>query len=338
MNYQQLVFEKIKGSIGDQEDWIELIGDTLNISKSAVYKRIKGDTMLSMEDLILLMKKFEFSFDEFIHQNNSGLGFRFPHQSREIKTFLDFVEPIKEFVLTSKLLPDLKFQYATNELHFFFYFHDKDLTYFKFYTFAKSVWNLQSYKGKEFALDDFSEWALIEKDIELIMKVYYQMPNVEIWNGNVLNNTLNQIKYILQSGLFREPEEALLLCDKLDKLIDHVNNMAEEGKKYLIGQNPETANAKFEMYHNEITHTSNLLLVESPVSKQIFFAFDNPNYILTDEKQLVKYTIDWFDRIKKNALPISESANRNRRAYFAMIKKQIELTREQIRNYIKLEF
>lgn len=293
--------------------------------------------MLSMGDLVLLMQAFDFSFDDLVFDKRKTVGFTFPYRNREIKSFIDYIDPLKNFVVAANQLPEKQVQYATNEFHFFFYLHDKDLTYFKFYMFAKTVWNLSSYKGKPFDLNDFSEWALLEKDIELIMRSYYQISNVEIWNGNVLGNTLNQIKYVLQSGLFSVPEHALVLCDKLETMINHVSQMAELGKKFIMGTNPDLVDSKMEMYHNEITYTSNLLMLESPVVSQIYFAFDNPNYIMSDDPDLIEYTHDWFERIKRNALPISAAANRNRRAFFGRIKKEIDRTREQIEYYIKHE-
>jgi hypothetical protein len=338
MNYQNSVFEKIKSAIdSDHEDWVDTIGEVLNISKSAVYKRIKGDTMLSMEDLVVLMNHYNFSFDELVFENKKQVGFRFPQENRKIKGFSDYIEPMKEFVISAKKMPDVHVQYATNELHFFMYFHDKDLLYFKFYVFAKSTWFLDSYKKEKFSLKNFREWPLIEEDVDMIMKTFYQIPGVEIWNGNVLDNFLNQIKYALESGYFKDPEEALLLCDKLKRSIEHINEMAKAGKKFLMGQSPDNGYGKFDMYHNEIIHTSNLLLVESSYANQIFFAFDNPNYILSDEKNLVKYTIEWFDRIKRNAIPISSAGGKNRNIYFNSLKKKIELTREQMANFIKYQ-
>ena len=335
MNYQHLVFEKIKSTMGDNREWVDRIGETLNISKSAVYKRIKGDTMLSLEDLVKLMQTFDFSFDDFVLQDKKPVGFLFPYKDREIRTFIDYIEPLKQFVVGANQLPEKKVQYATNEFHFFFYLHDRDLTYFKFYMFAKTVWNLASYRGKNFSLEDFSEWPLIERDVDLILRSYYEISNVEIWNGNVLANTLNQIKYALQSGVFTNPEDALMLCEKLETMIIHVSRMAELGKKFRIGADPDSVKVKIDMFHNEITYTSNILLLESPQVSQIYFAFDNPNYILSNDPKLIEYTHDWFDRIKRNALPISAAANRNRRAFFGQIRKHIEQTKEQIEYYIR---
>ena len=70
MKYQSIVFEKIKDLIVGSNDYIDHIADTLNISRSAVYKRINGDTRLSMDDLVLLMKKFNISFDDIVFKKS----------------------------------------------------------------------------------------------------------------------------------------------------------------------------------------------------------------------------------------------------------------------------
>ena len=335
--YQQFVFDQIRKRADQDPDWLETLSETLHISKSAVYKRLSGETMLSLDDLVRLMQRFDFSFDELVFPKKREMGFLFPFRDKGIRSFFDYLQPLKQFVLAANQLPELKVQYATNEFHFFFYLHDPDLTYFKFFMFAKNVWYIPAYRERSFSLQDFREWVLMEEDVKLILKSYYQISNVEIWNGNVLNNTLNQIKYALKSGLFAKPEEAIVLCDKLEKMIHHVEKMAELGKKFLPGQSPDQELARIDMYVNEITHTSNLLLLTSPRLSQIYFAFDNPNYIVSDDPELIEYTIDWFERIKRNALPISASANRHRLAFFGQIRKQIDTTRQVIENYIKNE-
>lgn len=337
MKYQNIIFEKIKSRVPDPKELIDRMTDVLNLSKSACYKRIRGESLLTLDELAILMKEFDLSYDELVFRGKEKIGFYFPYRNQEIKNFFDYVGPIKDFVIRAKDIPGLTVHYAINEFPFFFYFHDKDLTHFKFFTFAQTTWNISSYKSSKFSLEEFSEWPLIEPDIQLIQKGYYKIPNVEIWNSSVLSNTLNQIKYLLQAGFFKFPEEALVLCDKLDQVIHHLSKMAEVGQKFLIGQEPGSSSAKLEMYHNEIAHTNNILLLKAPEFNQIYFAYDNPNYIITDDANIIKYTIDWFETIKKSALPISQAADKNRRYFFSQIQKQIEHTRSQIKSIIRLE-
>jgi len=337
MKYQHIVFEKIKNRLSDPKELVERIMEVLNLSKSACYKRLRSESLLTLDELAILMKEFDLSYDEIVLKEKVKIGFLFPYKNLEIRNFFDYVGPLKDFVLRARDIPGLTVHYAINEFPFFFYFHDKDLTHFTFFTFAQTVWNISSYKAAKFSLEEFSEWPLIEPDIQLIHKGYYKIPNVEIWNSGVLLNTLNQIKYLLQAGFFKFPEEALVLCDKLDQVISHISRMAEAGQRFLIGQDPVSSTVKFEMYHNEIAHTNNILLLKAPDFNQIYFAYDNPNYIITDEENIIKYTTDWFETMKKVALPISLAADKNRRYFFSQIHKQIEHTRSQIKSIIRLD-
>jgi len=70
MEYQSIVFEKIKNLVVGPNDYIDRIADALNISRSAVYKRINGETRLSVDDLILLMREFNISFDDIVFKEN----------------------------------------------------------------------------------------------------------------------------------------------------------------------------------------------------------------------------------------------------------------------------
>jgi len=334
-DYQYKLVEKIKLYLGNHKNAVSGLSEILHLSNSTVYKKLSGESSFSIEELVLIMKEFNFSFDEIVFEKRKKIGFQFPFKTQKIKTFHDYVIPLKMFMSVAAPIPNLKIHYATNELPFFFYFLDKDLTYFKFFIYALTVWDMKQYKDKKFDLSDFSEWYVIKDDIDFIMSKYYSIPNVELWNEGVLTNTLNQIKYFLTSGIFNNPDDALMLCDKLEMMIKHVYLMAESGKKIQLNQNPDTIETTFTMYHNEISHTNNILLIESDILKQIYFAYDNPNYIVTDNDDLINYTRNWFQKIKKSALPISLDAERSRKAFFNIILKQINNTREEIKHIIQ---
>lgn len=333
-DYKYKLIEKIKLYLGNHKNAVSGLSEILHLSNSTVYKKLSGESSFSIEELIIIMKEFNLSFDEIIFEKRKKIGFQFPFKSRKIKTFHDYVIPLKMFMAVAAPIPNLNIQYATNELPFFFYFLDKDLTYFKFYIYALTVWDMKQYKDRKFDLNEFSEWYIIKDDIDFIMDKYYSIPNIELWNEGVLTNTLNQIKYFLSVGIFKNPNDALLLCDKLESMIKHVFIMAETGKKIKLNENPDSIETSFKMYHNEMSHTNNILLIESDVLKQIYFAYDNPNYIVTDNEELIDYTRNWFKKIKKSSTPISLDAEKNRREFFNIIYKQINSTREDINHII----
>ncbi len=335
IDYQDKLIERIKLIAGNHKNAVDRLSEVLNIAKPTAYKKLNGESSFSITELALIMRDFNLSFDELVFDKRKKIGFQFPFKTRKIKTFHDYVIPLKMFMAIAAPIPHLKIHYATNELPFFFYFLDKDLTYFKFYIYALTVWDLPGFKNKKFNLEDFSEWYVIKDDIDFIINKYYSIPNIELWNEGVLNNTLNQIKYFLTAGFFQKPQDALYLCDRLVNMINHVYKMAETGKKITFGQNPDLIDTEFLMYHNEISHTNNILLIQSEPLNQIYFAYDNPNYIVTDNQDLIDYTEKWFEKIKKNALPISLDSEKNRRAFFNIILKQIDNTKNDIEHIIE---
>jgi len=167
-------------------------------------------------------------------------------------------------------------------------------------------------------------------EAEEICQMYFEMPGTELWNENILINTLNQIKYLASSGTFENIDEALQLCDEFSKLVDHLTLMAEKGKKFSVGSEAIEQNADFNLYHNEISHTSNTILVESDTLESVFTVFDNPNFMVSRDEAIIEYSKDWFEKIQRHAQPVSKDAKRSRMQFFNQIKKKIDFTKKEI--------
>jgi len=332
---QRQIFEIIESKSQKGSDLKDELAQLLNISKGAIYKRINCTTAISLSDLAILMKTYQISFDDLVNPNRQQVVFQFPQLEKKIVSFFEYTHTFKGAVDNFASLPNPQIYYATNELPFFYYFLDKNLTYFKFYIYAKTVWDLESYRERNLSLQEFSEEYGVMGVLTESLKTYYDvLPNIEFWNENVLNNTLNQITYFLQAGHFELPEEAFLLCDKLAEIMDHVEKMAELGKKFMLNQEPTENSPEFLMYYNEISHTNNMLLIENDLQSAIFTSYDNPNYIISTDPKLVEYTMKWFKSIQKSSLPISKDAERTRKTMFRKIHKRIDSTRTEIESIL----
>lgn len=335
LKIQNDLLEKIRDKVGENDGWVELIAETLSLSKPAVYKRLSGSTALSIHDLAVLMKKFDVSFDSIIHTDRLTVDFHLPTSGETVKDFIDFLRPIKEFVISLSSLPEVNICHATSELHLFYYFLDQDLTNFKMFLHAKTLWNLRGYEDQKFSLHNFSGSHLIEAEVKEILYHYFRAPNVELWNENIMTNTLNQIKYFLISGYFEHPEEALVLCEKMRKLIRHLLKMAENGKKFYPGKEINIESGNYDLYHNELSYTNNIMLIQSPKYSQVFTTYNNPNFMLSTNETLISYTKNWFDRVKRLSQPVSLNAHQSRMLLFNQIEKKIDLTEMEIKHLLE---
>lgn len=332
---QEELLENIKDKVGESGNWIDLIASALSLSKPAVYKRINGTTSLSINDLAILMKKFDLSFDALIHTDKLSVDFHLPTSGDSVKGFIDFLTPIKRFVLNLSNLKEVSIWHATSELHLFYYFLDKDLTNFKMFLHAKTLWNLKGYEDLKFSMSDFSGSHFIAQEVNEILEHYFRAPNIELWNENIITNTLNQIKYFLISGYFEKPEESLILCERMRSLIKHLCKMAESGKKYYPGKDINKDSGDYILYHNELSYTNNIMLINSPNHDQVFTTYNNPNFMLSDNETLITYTKNWFERVKRLSQPVSLDAHQSRMLLFNQIEKKIDLTEMEIKHLLE---
>lgn len=327
---QIILFDIIRERINDPKNWIDEISEVLNLSKSAVYKKINATSSLSLEELSVLLVKYDINFDNIIQPERPYLTFQFPFIDREVKSFLDYLEPLGHFLKVYSGIPDHRVLYATHELPIFYWLTSRDVCYFKLYAYAKTLWGLEGYTKMKFDLGSFSGEQVIMKEADHIAREFFNMPSVEFWNENTLGHTLNQIKYFANSGFFEKIDDAISLCASLRTLMKHMESMASHGRKFMPGTEPIGENATFELYHNEISHTNNTILVESETSQAVFATYDSPNFIISQDERLIDHTTQWFNKLKEHSLLVSGDANRSRVYLFNQINKRIDVTQQEL--------
>lgn len=327
---QLKLFELIRDRMDDSSHWADEISEKLSLSKSAAYKKINASSSLSLEELAILLLEYNLKLDQLIRPDEPNIAFDFPYMSRQIGSFLDYILPLKENVEFFSRLPNVAVQYTTHELPIFYWMLSRDLFYFKMYAFAHTIWEMDGYKNEQFKLDQFSGEQVIMKEANATALRYLDMPSTEYWNQNILNNTLNQIKYFANSGLFANIDDALIICDRLKEVTDHVKQMASVGKKFAPGQEVSDKHVDFVMYHNEIAHTNNTIMVNSETVNAVFATYDSPNFMVSTDPVLVRHTTDWYDRLRKHSLPVTKEASKSRNYLFSRINAMIDRTKSEL--------
>jgi hypothetical protein len=87
--------------------------------------------------------------------------------------------------------------------------------------------------------------------------LYTTIPSTEIWSTHLVDNTLNQIKYYAQGGMFKTKSDIIIIINQLSSLMKDLQAAAKTGhKSFKDGR----IGSSFNLYHNEITHTNNVIL------------------------------------------------------------------------------
>jgi hypothetical protein len=324
---QEQLMEQIADRFNKRSEAVDAVSDLLGVGKDAVYRRFRGDTLLTPDDIVLLTRHFQVSLDALIFGDTDSVFFSFNAFSQKVTSIESYLENIQGLLHQLFQVPQVKIYYASSEIPFFYYSFFPQLIGFKLYVFGRTLWDLDYLKERPFHLDLLSPHALELTD--KVLQAYIQFPTAELWSYNIFDNTLNQIEYHLNSGQFANPEDALILCDQCKDLAQHMRKMAEHGKKFKIGADPESG-YPFELYHNEMIYTNNTIYVKAPHHRMLFSTFGSPNFLQTTDGRICDFIEDWFRKIRMKSNAISEQDEKSRNVFFNGLQRRISRVRHRI--------
>lgn len=320
---QQKLIDFIYERIGkDARTKRELAGE-LGLSTHALYKRLEGRTYFKMHELAILINTYKMSFDEMVIADPFYAKIYLTSQKTPVLSIEDYLLNLQELIESMRPLQDAQVTYAAAEVPIFYYFMKPHLGCFKLFAFAKHVWNISSLREEdEFRMVLFSK-ALIEK-MEALWEGYQGLPSMEIWSPHIWLTTLSQLEYYIDRQLFASKQEALQVLVDIQEVLLKMQSFILEGAKAPKSQ-PKPS---FHVLDNRLLYSNNLIRVRKPNREMLFITHDNPNYLFSEEDELLSYTKIWFDKL----LLASESLKRKKQIddFFSLTRYRIDALRLKI--------
>jgi hypothetical protein len=327
-------FNIIQARFARKSDAIDVVCQLLNSTKDPVYRRIRGETALTPEELKILAQHFHISLDELIYGKSAQVVCSFDPITHPIRSFEDYLTRYESEMKMLAALPDVQMFYTCADIPVFTYMFFPEIIAFKLYVWGRTTWNFDYLREQPF---DFSMLPPhVEKASQEVLKFYLDIPSVELWSLNIVDNTLNQIENTAYSRNFKNPTDALILCDKLVLWAKHHKKQAIAGKKMLVSQKEPSENAKsFQLYNNEILHANNTVFVKSSVIRGVYSAFCSPNFLKTMDEKACTHIENWFGTMIDQADPISGGSRDKRDWYFNGMTARIEAVRKRIEVFLE---
>lgn len=310
----------------------EVLMQILSIEKSAAYRRSSGTSPLSLNEIKLLAQHFSVSVDQFIFADTDKSVFTFPYMEQPVRSIGDFMEGIAQRIEQAAQLKEVKINFVSREIPIFHYFNFPELTAFKTYIWGRTVWKLPQFQEQKFSLKKIKG---IKRHQQKILKHYNILPGNEIWGTDGLAIPLSQIEYYLEQDMFEEPEEALLLCEQLRALMQHVGAMTKQGKKFALGTTSTPDAPNFELYHNQLAHTNSFILVTSPQVKVSFVTMDNLHPATITDPSFHAFMDNWRARLVEQSVSISGSSSGTHTKFFNQAEKQISRFERRINRILE---
>ena len=329
---QSLLFEKIKEKLPPYEALVGVITDILNIGIDGAYRRIRGNTLLKLDEVIILCKEFRISIDELLQAaDNNTVVFSPSGLENAHMDFEDYLKNMLEIINYIQRKKVKRSFFAAKDIPIFHLFQFPDLAMFKMFFWRNTIFNDPTLSGKRFEIGVRSEKDLRCIDLcRQISEKYSMIPTIEIWNEETAFSFMKQIAYYYKAGLFKNKEDALNICEQVETFFHHLKQETELGYKFLYGHPPKSRVENFDFYFNDLILIDNLITVEFEQGVETFLIYHSIEYLSTSNHEFHQKVTGWLDNLTRKSDLISRVSEMQRNRYFLGIFDRLEQLKKQL--------
>ena len=321
-NIQSIFLDQIRKKLKSNESLADELAEILNISRDSAYRRIRGETVLSLDEAKLLCIRYGVSLDNLITGKGDLVSFHYRVVDTKTFTFDKWLKSILSNLEMLKQFPETQVIYFAKDIPVFYYFNSPLLGPFKMFFWMSSVLRTESYRGVKFSPDLVP--ASIIATGEKVYKLYSETPRIEIWSDETLNVTLRQIEFYHECGFMADTRYAPQLCDEYLSLVKEIRTWATVGYK----EKPEYS---FNLYKNDLLIADNTIFFRMGDKRMTFIPCNTMNILTTSDEAFCKNTEDYLINLTSKSILISTSGEKDRNKFFNLMEDKILQTKNRLR-------
>lgn len=326
-NLQKELFAYIKEGLPSNISLVDVLAELLDISYDSVYRRIRGEKPITLDELKLLCDKFHLSLDQVLQLSSNSILFTDPEANDTIKDFKQYLGGLLQAFDQFDHFKQREMLYLSKDVPFFHFFYFKELTAFKAFFWDKSILNNPAYEGKTFSVKEHDTEAIFAMG-QKILQHYNNMPSSELWNYESINSTILQIAYYRDAGIFESKEDLDLVVNSCDAMLQHLQKQAEKGLKFLPGAGEAGYKAGLKLYINEIILGNNSIMVELDGKRTSFINYIVLKYISSADKKFTEKTFGNFHNLVSRSVMISGTGEKERVKFFKTMREKVQACRK----------
>ena len=327
-DHQATIFEIVKYKINKTESLGDAVGEVLSLGQDAVYRRYRGETLLTIYELEKLCAHYSISMDAIFESRDSKVIFDFQPLDNFDYTLEGYLKTLATGFKQIKSHKDSKLMLSINNTHFLQLLNFPHLVRFKLYFWARTYLNVKEYQGKPLAHQKVTE-AQITPGWE-ILRAYISIPSKELFDPEFFRGFTREILYYFNARLFEDPSYALFLLDHLLQCVEHIKQQAAIGKKFIVKTEPPASGNEYEVYLNDTLNGITSTYYKTGEHEGIYMAHNIMNTIHTTDKGYVADSLNVLDRQFANSSKISGVNEKERNNFFHKLETTIKKAKGQI--------
>lgn len=319
-SYQKLFFENLRNFIPSEMGLAEAVGNVLNMSTASTYRRINCQTFLSLDEAVALSKAFNMPITGFDSGAKNIVGFVANELSPNKDSFYAYIQGLGKDIDTILKIENSSILYAAEDIPVFYHFISKPLAYFKMFYWMKAIQNVENTANLYYSTEMFGEYY--EEEMTKIFETYSKIPTTEIWTEETILSSLRQIHFFYDSGFIPKKEDAIMLCEEIRIVVNHVKKQSELGEK-ILGNNTQTGKP-FRFYISDLMIGTNCVLCKLGNTRVSYLSYNTFNSMKTSNNFFADQTESWLNNLLSKSLMASGSAEKQRNIFFKNLFSHID--------------
>ncbi|RYZ29965.1 MAG: hypothetical protein EOO10_04500 [Chitinophagaceae bacterium] len=313
---QEYLFQHIKELLPKGAALVDVIAETLHVSPDSAYRRIRGETQIVLEEAKVLCNRYSISLDQLLNLRSGSVVFDNVVLGATTVNFTTYLTGILSELKTLDAYQEKNITYITNDLPFFYQFCYQPLFAFRYFFWMKTMVQDPAFLHQKFSLNCLP--PATEEIGREVLAVYSKIPSTEIWNTESINGILTQIIYYLEAGIITKADAAKVY-EAVHKTIEHIEQQAEWGCKFLPGENLRVKKENFRLFHNRVGLGDNTILTTRDDAKKLYLNYDALSYMTTTDEMFCNMVQQQLQTIIRRSTLISTVSEKQRNIFFNIL-------------------
>lgn len=327
-DHQSALFEKIKRKINGEASLGDAVGEVLSLSNDAVYRRFRGDTLLTIYELEKLAKHYDISLDSLFESATNKVVFDFQPIAHIDFNMDSYLEKIADGLQGIRNHKSPEIMMVINNTHFLQLLNFPHLTRFKLFFWGRTYLHVPELKNELFA-----HKKMTKKNDQIgrqILRDYTAIPSKELLDPEFMLGFTREIVYYFNARLFADPTYAIHLLNQLIHFIGHIKHQCEVGKKFVFKTSPPANGNELEVYLNDAINGATTTYYKTEDIEGINMAHNLMNTMNTFDPSYVQDARDVLKRQFENSSIISVHNQKERNRFFHQLTDHIEKVKSRI--------
>ncbi|GAB5539327.1 MAG: hypothetical protein Salg2KO_14300 [Salibacteraceae bacterium] len=326
---QEAIFEWLRQNAHIEPPIAFELSELWDISLDSVYRRMRGEKLMKLNELLQLYHEYDFSLEEVVASSKSRLVFSFQPILEGAFDFLQYLEYIDNMLGSIAACSNRKMYYLANDVPMFHLMNAPALASFKLFFWQKTILGFDAYKNRSFKLGEVND--RVNKLSRSIRDAYFSIPSIEIFSPQTIETSLRQIEYYLMAGHFEDNKTALYLCDEFANLMRHIKVQCELGRKFKAGSEPTNNHSStYEVYFNEVLYSDTTIMVEADEERLVYLTNNGLNVLRTNAAPYYEHSLQSFRILQRKSVPVSLGSDRERNHTFNVFLNTIDRFKKKL--------